>query len=221
MIITSLSETNIINEIDLFIDKLFFCRLSIDTIAFFKIFNNKEISQDEIYEVIKFDIKSKLFNKAINFISIRPRSQQEIAQYFEKHIYKLINNFQNKIQITDPEMIIEETIDKLKSLNYINDGNFAKWIIESRVSTAGKSRKESMYELMQKGIDSKTAREYIETYYSENDEAEIIQKLLNKKYGDLSEILNDKNKKNKTISYFLRRGFSYSLVKEALNQSSN
>ena len=217
MIVTRLSYTNNGSEVDLYTDNEYTCRLLLDTIVTCKLFTDKNISQKDIEDVVFSDIKSRLFKKALNYISIRPHSKYEVTQYLNKNLKKLFSK-NNKFMhnIVDNEAI-SEVITKLTVLNYINDEEFGNWLVSSRISTNRKSKKEALFELKSKGLNSSLAQEVINKGYTDESELELVKKLLIKKYPDYSEMIKSNEKRQKVINYFLHRGFSYSIIKEAFS----
>lgn len=74
-------------------------------------------------------------DKALNYLSFRPRTEKEIRDYLG-------------LDCT------EEIIAKLKKLNFINDVDFAQWYTESRSRSRPRSKKLLQLELKRKGIVS-------------------------------------------------------------------
>jgi regulatory protein len=217
MIVTSLKYSNNGSEVDLFLDDNFSCRLLIDTIAAFKLFVNKSIEECDIQDIVSSDIGSRLFKKGINYITIRPHSIREVRSYLNKSQQKLFNKKMFNIALDDGEELINKTIDRLVELKYLDDAQFSKWMIESRISTGKKSRKEAVSELIQKGISIYDAQECIKKFYTGEDELLMIKKIIQKKFPDVELIIKDRKRKEKMIGYFLRRGFSYDLIKETIS----
>lgn len=135
--------------------------------------------------------------KLYRLISIRPRSEKEIRDYFRRK------------EIYDDETI-ESSIEKLKKLRLLNDQEFAKAWVQSRSRKLGK--KSIKQELFQKGI----AKELIEKVMSvSEDEETIAQKLLKKKskvWKDLAPL----EFKKKAFGFLGRKGFEYSVIEKAI-----
>lgn len=107
---------------------------------------------------------------------------------------------------------IEKVIQKLITLNIIDDKNFAKFYIENRNRVKGISEKKLRLELKNKGITDSIITEILsENEFGERirDDKIEIQKMIEKKlrrgYTD-----------EKLKQYLMRQGFSYDLIKEAL-----
>lgn len=137
--------------------------------------------------------------RSLKLISIRPRTQKEIFEFVER-----------KFGIK----LVEKTLEFLKSKNFVNDLEFAKWWIEQRNEFRPKGNIILKYELQQKGVSP----EIIETALSKSsNEEEALKKLFQKKltkFGDL------KNRENfqKAAQFFQRRGFSWETISKILKE---
>ena len=156
----------------------------------------QQITDSEIDNFKNDSEYGKLLDRALQWCLMRPRSQKELCDY----LYR-------KTEDTDiKNRISSYLLDK----NYINDEEFTKFWIKSRMNSKKPSIRMLTAELRSKGIDSTTISQCIsEIDYSE---IEMIKALIEKKqkqtrYQD----------KDKLIAYLARQGFSYSLIKEHTN----
>ncbi len=134
---------------------------------------------------------SKAVEKAFLFLSMRDHTCRELVE-------KLCRTF------TDDEA--RQAADYLVDNGYIDEDRIAQLRTESYLRS-GKSKKEIAGKLRMAGIE----RETIERLISDIDEAEVIQRQLERKYA--SKLAAGEYKKV-TMS-LLRRGFSYDVVMSA------
>ena len=114
--------------------------------------------------------------------------------------------------------IIQQVIEKLKELNYLNDRDFAMDLIERKTSD-NKGKRLLQQELFKKGIIGETAEKYIAEYFKEHsiDEDELAWYALEKRMNKYKNI--DKHKACQKIRVFLLgRGFSYETVTNILEK---
>ena len=145
----------------------------------------------------------RLYNKALRFLSFRPRSEKEISD-------KL------KTQKASP-VIIEKVISKLKEQKFLNDEEFAKWWIEQRTTFKPRSLRLIKLELRQKGISKEIIESRIINQESRGDlerAKELVKKRI-EKFRDLSK----KEIYQKLGSYLARRGFDWETIKQAIDES--
>lgn len=160
-----------------------------------------EISVEELVALKKASELGKLYQRALEWVLLRPHSEKECRDYLRKKIFekKLDNDFVDKI------------IEKLKAKKYIDDDKFAEWYVQNRFLKKGVSAKRLKMELMKKGISKETAHEAI-VGSERNDRDEILKIIAKKrtKYAD------DK----KLMAYLCRQGFDYQLVRDLVAESS-
>jgi regulatory protein len=151
------------------------------------------LSDDEI---------EKAFQRALNFLSYRNRSEQEIRQNLQKH------------QI--PETIIQPVLERLREGSLVNDREFAEIWIENRREFHPRGKRALRSELYRKGISD----QIIEEALQDINEEELALKLARKKIGKLKN-LDKSTFQEKMYGFLSRRGFHYSLNKEVVNHLWN
>lgn len=147
---------------------------------------------------------NKLYNSALKFLSFRSRSAKEV--------------FDHLIKKEDAEEIIIQVITKLKEQKFLNDFEFAKQWVESRMRFRPRSKKMLIFELKQKGI----SQEIIDQIFSANladsifNEKEQIQKLIEKKIEKYKG-LSKQEVFPKLGGFLSRRGFDYDTIKASID----
>ncbi|MBI3559162.1 RecX family transcriptional regulator [Candidatus Gottesmanbacteria bacterium] len=136
------------NRVNVYVDDKFAVGLEANDIIKLGIFSGQEISQEELNKIIGESEFGKLLNKAINFLSYRPRSEWEIRQFLKKK---------------DPGAAQDDIIEKLKKLKLVDDETFAKWYVEQRNTFRPKSRRILEMELRRKGVKIKPETDLSET----------------------------------------------------------
>lgn len=132
------------------------------------------------------------------FLKIRPRSELEIRQKLK---YKKFS-----------ESEINKQISNLKKQDIINDKRFAQFWINYRTEYKIRGKKFIEFELKQKGIKKEIIDDLLQNY----NEAESILEIAREKY----QLLKNENpikRKQKLFGYLLRRGFSYDIARNAIN----
>jgi regulatory protein len=153
----------------------------------------------------------KFYNKSLEFLSYRPRSEKEVRDRLE------IKNQKSKIKVD--ESIIDKVIEKLKEKKFLNDEEFARGWIESRLRFKPRSLKLIKFELKQKGIKP----EIIEKIMI-NDEGlrindlESAIKLVEKRIGRVKDL--PKQKIYEKLGRFLAsKGFGWDTIKKSIDET--
>ncbi len=103
-----------------------------------------QLSQEKVQNLKRSDLLESAYQRALNYLSYRDRSEQEIRK--------------NLVKKEIPEEIIQEVLDKLRQSTLVNDRAFARNWIENRSQFKPRGKKALSVELRQKGV----AREIIE-----------------------------------------------------------
>ena len=147
------------------------------------------------------DSFDKFYNKALRFLSFRPRSEKEVEDYLEKK--ECDNLTSGKI------------IQNLKEHNFLNDENFTKWWIEQRTIVRPRAERVIKMELKQKGIQKELIDEIFEKNI--NKDKEIALKLAQKRIQRYARG-DTKKTYEKMLRFLISKGFSYDTIKEVIDQ---
>ena len=145
-------------------------------------------------------------NKALNYafclLKFRPRSEYELRQRLERKGFS--------------EEQIRQTLGLLKQKGFINDEEFARMWVESRINKPLGLRR-LREELRVKGISRDLITQILEQTQEKYSEEKLIQDAISRRLDRLKR-LEPKKAKQRLYLYLLRRGFSTDRVREAVNQ---
>jgi regulatory protein len=143
----------------------------------------------------------KFYNKALRFLSFRPRSEKEVRENLKKK--------------KASESIVELVIRKLKEQKFLDDKEFTNWWIEQRTLIKLKPKRVIKMELKQKGIDDELIDELLEKVSLHVPDLEKAKRIVEKKIQKYKSSEPFKTKE-KLGRYLASKGFDYDTIKEAL-----
>jgi regulatory protein len=136
---------------------------------------------------------------AINYISYRPRSSNEVKSHLIHKGY--------------PLPMAYRVVDYLTHAHYLNDPEFAqKWYL-SRLQKGGYGPFLIRNELMARGIPPEICQDLRERFYPEKREREEAMRLLEKRAMDA---LRAPCEKGRQYRMLIRRGFSSAIAMDVL-----
>jgi len=138
-------------------------------------------------------------NQALKYLALRSRSIKEMHEYLRKKQYS--------------EEDIQDTIDKLLKLKFLNDDNFARSFIESK-QRAGKSKKLIEFELKTKGITRNISEDVLD--HSPDDFKTALQ-YMEKRIHQFDRF-DSQTRQKKIISRLRSRGFDWEVISKVLKQ---
>lgn len=156
---------------------------------------NQEVTADELTNLKDKAVIDKGYDRALNLIMRRPRSEWELRDYLKRKEHG--------------EAAILQILNKLSERGYVNDEDFARRWVENRRLLKSTSKRRLVQELRQKRV----ADEIIDAVLAadETDELEVLRGLISRKRAQ-TRYKDDM----KLMQYLLRQGYGYGDIKEAM-----
>ena len=189
------------NKIHIYVDEEY--RATVDSDYWYseKFRNLKEITQEELTELLDSVSFRRAYNKGLDFLSRRPFGTKEL-------IKKLCEKGHEK-------EASQKACERLIELGLLNDEEYARILANDLLERKSYSIKRIKQELAFRGIDREIVENTVDSL--DNDPQKSIIMLVKKKYINK---LNDEKGKKRTVDALLRLGYSYSDIKNALNTIS-
>lgn len=160
---------------------------------------NQKIDTAKLEELKKISALDKAYDRALNLIARRRRSEWEIRDYMKRKDYD--------------EAVVTEILNKLSNRGYVDDSAFAKAWVENRRLLKSTSKRRLAQELRQKRVPDDVIQIALED--DETDELDVLRQLVSQKrcqtrYQD----------KMKLMQYLSRQGYNYGDIKTVLEEDS-
>lgn len=142
------------------------------------------------YTIEEFD---KAKTKILKYIMYKKRTEKEVRQKFSSSI---------------DEILLDEVIENLKDLGYIDDLKYTERAINEFVAINTLSIKEIEYKLYSKGVSSNIIDQYIESHIDtlKEYEQECAQKLYYKKQTTME--------RDDIINFLRKKGYTSETIKK-------
>ena len=202
-VITSIKAQKNQKRVNIYLDNSFGFGLDLENFMKLQLKVNQELTEEEKNEIIKKGELQKCFDKTLRFVMTRPRSLKEVKDYFRR----------KQVDASLHQVILEKMI----KLELLDDQKFAKWWVGQRLEFKHKSKKDITFELRQKGIDTNIIKNVLDD--SEIDELKIAKELLEKKSYKWARYDEDV-KKQKITQYLAGKGFSWDIISQAVDITS-
>lgn len=187
------------DRVSVFVDGKYALSLNYSQVLDQKIRTGLEVDNAKLAELKQCSDFGKAYERALNYVTLRPRSEREVRDYARKKQWSP----------ADTEVIVS----KLRTRNYINDSNFARAWVESRMAGKKTSARKLKLELKQKGVAEDIIKNALDN--AEFADSDALSSLISKKLR-LAKYAADPQK---LMLYLVRQGFGYDDVKNALQQS--
>lgn len=205
------------NRVNVFINGRFTLSLDLKQVVDLQAKVGRKLSDAELQELHQASEFGKLYQRALEWALMRPRSVQETRDYLKRRQLKRTQLNHKRaheelkplpeIQNSAMELVVERLIER----GYVNDQKFAEYYVENRFVKKGISQKRLRLELHKKGVDTKIIEVVLEN--NQRADADELTKMITKKHHRYSE--------EKLIQYLVRQGFQYQDVLDAVDKFKN
>ena len=154
----------------------------------------RKLDDREIAKLQDQDTLESAHQKALHFLSYRPRSVAEIEKKLAEKGFS--------------EQMVADTVGRLQSSGLLNDEQFARTWVENRESFHPRSPRALSFELKQKGVAEEAIRQAIGDMPDEDSLAYQAAESHMRRLVALDHI----SFKKKLVGYLGRRGFSYEVI---------
>lgn len=151
------------------------------------------LSDEDIEGLKERDSFEKAYDRALRFLSYRPRSEAEVRHYLQG-------------KAVSPA-VEDEVIERLTRAKLLDDLAFARYWVENRKSFNPRGLRMLRYELRQKGLSDETIAQAL-TNLDEEEGAYRVALRRGRRLAHLDKV----SFRKKLGAHLLRRGFPYEVV---------
>ncbi|HEX7621703.1 MAG TPA: RecX family transcriptional regulator [Anaerolineales bacterium] len=185
-------------RVNIYLDGEFSFGLARVTAGWLKV--GQELNEAKIADLQTEDANEMTYQKALHFLSYRPRSSAEVRQNLTKRGI--------------PEPLIEETVNRLLRAGLVNDQEFARAWVENRNTFHPRSKSALRLELRRKGLSD----EIVQLVLDEQVDEESLAFNAARKYAPRLAGLEWLDFRQKLSGFLARRGFSYSTLSPVVSE---
>jgi regulatory protein len=164
-----------------------------------KVASGQELTREQLEEFKKLSADDKLYNQALRYVAMRPRTRWEIQFYLERK------------KASPP--LINVILNKLSKIELIDDRKYAEAFVHDRQLLRPTSRRKIIAELRKRRVADEVIQQ-VTSVDEVSDQAALLavieRKRRQSKYRD----------DTKLMQYLARQGFGYDDIKTALQQDS-
>ncbi len=157
------------------------------------------LTDEEIHQLLERDLLEQAHEIALRFLSYRPRSEREVADYLRRKGFDA--------------RTVEAELERLRRVGLVDDRAFARFWVENRTAFRPRSRRALQVELRRKGVPLPIIREVLQE--ASPDERALALRLAHERARRLRG-LDPSTFRRRLAGYLIRRGFDGELVMEIL-----
>lgn len=158
---------------------------------------NQEFTQAEFDELKDRAVIDKGYDRSLNLIMRRPRSEWELRDYLARKDYE--------------RGTTDKILNKLSKKGYVDDADFARRWVENRRLLKATSKRRLVQELRQKRVPDEVIQSVLEQ--DETNDKDVLRGLVERKRKQT------KYQDNlKLMQYLSRQGYNYDDIKSVLSE---
>ncbi|MDP2211605.1 MAG: regulatory protein RecX [Candidatus Aquicultor sp.] len=181
----------------IFIDGNFWRALDTEIVVELGLHEGQRLSDEELSKLGRALETKKALGRAFNLLSHRSRSTKELSERLARAGFEAT--------------VVAEVIEKLQSLNYLDDNDFTDSWLQNRIQTKLYGKHRIKHELKLKGIADDMIDEHLAAHSSDDSEYARAFKLAQGKVGSYEG--SDAQKSQQRLGRFLmRRGYSSAIA---------
>ncbi len=185
-------------RVNIYLDGEFTFGLDVMVAAWLR--TGQDLTDEKIATLQAQDAGEVAYQKALHFLSYRPRSSAEVRQNLTKREI--------------PEHLVEETIARLQRAGLVNDQEFARAWVENRSTFRPRGKSALRMELRQKGLSD----EIIQSVLTEGVDEETMAYEAARKQARRYMGLEWPEFRQKLGGFLARRGFSYTVLASVVSE---
>jgi regulatory protein len=146
------------DRLNVLVDGTFAFGVHMDVLLDFQLKIGMELTEALVTKIKTADAFRQAYDKALNYLSGRPHSAQEVRQYLRNRLiykhpdYAGLTGEAKEMFRQDQEVAGERIVDKLRQVDYLDDAAFAKWWISNRQQFRPRGKRLLLLELKSKGV---------------------------------------------------------------------
>ncbi len=191
------------NRRNVYLDERFAFDCNLNVVARFRLREGLVLSDDQVGQITQGEVRQECFDSGLKFLERRLHSRAELARKLARQEF-----FQ---------AMIEEVLDDLTRLGYVDDDRFAHARASSAAQHKHHGRRRAKTELLKAGIGGATADRALDDVYRLADPLAVPRALAMRQSARLRR-LDPLVARRRLSGMLARRGFDYDAIKPVIDE---
>jgi regulatory protein len=192
------------NRRSIHLDGRFAFAVNLNVVARFSLLVGKQLTDAQVEQIGLAEQRQRCFDHALRVLSHRAIGRSELRR-------RLLRS--NKWD----EPIIDDVLDGLERLDYLNDARMARQSAETSAQRKRHGRNRALADLLKRGVDCETARHAVEKTYEATDSLALARELARKQLARLQR-LPPEVARRRLFGVLLRRGHDYETARPVVDE---
>jgi regulatory protein len=185
-------------RVNIYLDGEFTFGLARITAGWLKV--GQDLGEEKMASLQAEDANELAYQKALHFLSFRPRSSTEVRQNLTKR--------------GTSDLLVEQTVNRLQQAGLLNDQEFARAWIENRNTFQPRSKLALRMELRRKGLSDEIVQPVLDEIVDEQALAFEAARKYSRRLAGLEWL----DFRRKLSGFLVRRGFTYTTLSPVVSE---
>jgi regulatory protein len=197
-------QTHNEDRVSVFLDGEFAFGVHEDVAAKHGLREGRTLSRDERRRVEADEAYVEAKQRALTYLAHKPRTEEEVRR---------------KLRQEDVgRSIIEDVVERLYALGYLDDEGYARDYVRNRFSSKKYGPVRIRRELVERGVDRAVAGHAVDEFFAEHDVMSAAREHAEKRWARLADEDDPRRRKQKFYRYLRRRGFTSDTIYTLLDE---
>jgi regulatory protein len=192
------------NRRSVHLDGRFAFALNLNVVAKFRLREGQTLSPGQIDEIRQGEVRQEVFDAALKSLQLRLHSRAELKRKLARKEFG--------------RDIIEQVLDDLARLGYLDDARFAKTKALAAAKHKHHGRRRAYVDLLKSGVKADVANAALDDVYSDAGDSAAAASLLARKHAPRLRRLDPQAARRRLAGMLQRRGFDYETIKPVIDR---
>jgi len=184
-------------RVSVFLDEEY--AFSLEEITAAELHLGQALEEDDIADLLRRDDVNRAQERALSLLEVRPRSRHELEQRLRRAGYE--------------PAAVAEALDRLERVDLVDDGAFARFWVDQRLTFRPRSRRALQFELRRQGVAGPALDEAL----AEVDDAAAAADLARRHLERMTGREDQHDMREKLYRLLRSRGFGHGTTKSVLD----
>jgi len=189
-------------RVSVYLDGEFAFGIEVDVLLEFPLFAGRVIDQETAEAIVLADARLRARRFSVAYLAHRARTVFEVRDALRQRGFALD--------------VAEQAVDRLRTLGYLDDADYALRYVESRVRAKGYGPTRIRRELQRRGIDRTLIDQALAPIEASDSPAEQALRQARIRLPKLRGEIDARKRRKKLSDFLLRRGFDFDTIQHAV-----
>lgn len=197
-------QKNDTSRVSVFVDGEFAFGVHEDLVVKHGLRVGETLTPEEQREIERDDQYVRAKQRALDYLAHKPRTEEEVRR---------------KLRRQDaPESVIEDVVDRLYELSYLDDEAYAEDYVRNRFASKKYGPVRIRRELVERGVDRHTAETTVDDFFADKDVRAAARGHAEKRWDRVADEEDPRRRRQKLYRYLRRRGFTSGTINPLLDE---